>query len=229
MPRVTRLQPAVREVLPLVLRPSTSEPIRARCGGGRGNHRLDLGSIVPAKRPRIERADWPLWPGAVFAVNAASRGVRQDERTHGSVAIVPTSREAEEGLPGEPPVRRDILADFALGYNPPPMRLLVALLVWFLRASAKASPDLVLENLALRQQLATYARAEKRPPLQPSERAFWVALSKAWARWRSPLVIVQPATVIAWHRRAFRAYWRWRPANRGHPHPLRRTERVPSR
>ena len=43
------------------------------------------------------------------------------------------------------PVRRDIRADFALGYNPPAMRLLVALFVWFLRASAKTHPDLVLE------------------------------------------------------------------------------------
>ena len=97
------------------------------------------------------------------------------------------------------------------------MRLLVTMLVWVLRASSRSAPDLVLENLALRQQLTTYARGEKRPPLKPSERAFWVALSKAWIRWRLPLVIVKPATVIAWHRRAFRAYWRWRSGRPGRP------------
>jgi hypothetical protein len=39
---------------------------------------------------------------------------------------------------------------------------------------------------------------------------FWVALSKTWAVWRSVLVIVKPKTVIAWHRRGFQRYWRWR-------------------
>jgi hypothetical protein len=31
-----------------------------------------------------------------------------------------------------------------------------------------------------------------------------------WAVWRSALVIVKPETVIAWHRRGFQRYWRWR-------------------
>ena len=81
------------------------------------------------------------------------------------------------------------------------MRLLVALLVWFLRATLVTRGSLVLENLALRQQLATYARTDKRPRLKPQERAFWVALSRVWQGWRSPLLMVKPATVIAWHRR----------------------------
>jgi hypothetical protein len=97
------------------------------------------------------------------------------------------------------------------------MQLFVALVVWALRASRRSVPDLVLENLALRQQLAACARAGKRPSLGPSERSFWVALSKTWTHWRSPLLIVQPATVIAWHRRAFRAYWRWRSGRPGRP------------
>jgi hypothetical protein len=29
-----------------------------------------------------------------------------------------------------------------------------------------------------------------------------------WPGWRSALAIVKPATVVAWHRRAFRTYWR---------------------
>jgi len=90
------------------------------------------------------------------------------------------------------------------------MRLLVALLVWFLRVVFASRGSLALENLALRQQLATYARLQKRPRLKPQERAFWVALSRVWSEWRSPLVFVKPATVIDWHRRGFRRYWRWR-------------------
>ena len=97
------------------------------------------------------------------------------------------------------------------------MRLLVSLLAWSLRAVLKSRRALALENLALRQQLATYARAQKRPRLRPEERAFWVALSRVWPGWRSPLAFVKPATVIAWHRRGFQRYWRWRSRKPGRP------------
>jgi len=97
------------------------------------------------------------------------------------------------------------------------MRLLVALLVWLLRATFVSRGALALENLALRQQLAAYARSQKRPRLNPEERAFWVALSRVWQDWRSPLAFVRPATVIDWHRRGFRCYWRWRSRKPGRP------------
>jgi putative transposase len=96
-------------------------------------------------------------------------------------------------------------------------RLLFKLLIWSLRALLKSSDSLVIENLALRQQLAAYARCQKRVHVQPQERAFWVALSNAWASWRSALIMVKPATVIAWHRRGFRRYWRWRSRKPGRP------------
>ena len=97
------------------------------------------------------------------------------------------------------------------------MRLLVALLAWFLRAVFTSRGSLALENLALRQQLATYARLQKRPRLKPPERAFWVALSRVWSEWRSPLVFVKPATVIVWHRRGFQRYWRYKSGKPGRP------------
>ena len=94
---------------------------------------------------------------------------------------------------------------------------LLKLIIWSLRALLKFSDSLVIENLALRQQLATYARHQKRVRVQPQERVFWVALSKAWASWRSALIMVKPATVIAWHRRSFQRYWRWRSRKPGRP------------
>jgi putative transposase len=75
----------------------------------------------------------------------------------------------------------------------------------------------VLENLALRQQLATFGRATARPMLRPNERTFWVALSRVWSGWRSCLLVVKPATVIAWHRRGYERYWRWRSGKPGRP------------
>jgi putative transposase len=95
------------------------------------------------------------------------------------------------------------------------MRLLVSLLAWSLRAVLTSRGSLVLENLALRQQLATYARTQKRPRLKPEERGFWVALSRAWQGWRAPLAFVKPATVVKWHRAGFRRYWAWRSRPKG--------------
>ncbi len=69
--------------------------------------------------------------------------------------------------------------------------------------------DLALENLALRQQLVVFKRRHPRPRLRPADRLFWVWLSTVWSGWRDTLMIVKPETVIAWHRQAFRFYWRW--------------------
>ena len=51
-------------------------------------------------------------------------------------------------------------------------------------------------------------RRDRSPRLTPLDRAFWVALSRFWPRWRDTLVIVKPDTVIRWHRKGFRLYWR---------------------
>ena len=64
-------------------------------------------------------------------------------------------------------------------------------------------------ELALRQQLATYAQTRPNPRLTPLDRAFWVALFRLWPRWKEVLVIVKPDTVVRWHRKGFRLYWRW--------------------
>ena len=63
-------------------------------------------------------------------------------------------------------------------------------------------------ELALRQQLAIYAQKQPRPRLTAADRGFWIALRQLWPRWRNALVIVRPETVIRWHRRGFRLYWR---------------------
>src|SRR5215204_1298148 len=66
---------------------------------------------------------------------------------------------------------------------------------------------LVLENLALQQQLAVYRRKRRKPALRWSDRLFWIGLRSARADWKSALVVVRPATVVAWHRRGFAWYW----------------------
>jgi putative transposase len=77
--------------------------------------------------------------------------------------------------------------------------------------------SLVLENLALRQQLAVLRRQAPRPRLRVADRLFWVALARLWPRWREALHLVKPETVIAWHRAGFRLFWRWRSSRGGRP------------
>jgi hypothetical protein len=74
---------------------------------------------------------------------------------------------------------------------------------------AQAAPR--LENVALRHQLNVLHRTQKgRIRLNRADRWFWVWLSKIWSGWRSALVIVKPETVVAWHRKGFRLYWKWK-------------------
>jgi putative transposase len=89
------------------------------------------------------------------------------------------------------------------------MGLLKAVLVLF-RAMLIPKIYLAVENLALRQQLAVCKQSIKRPKLWPRDRVFWVLLSRLWSNWRSALAIVQPETVIRWHRMGFKLYWRWK-------------------
>jgi putative transposase len=67
--------------------------------------------------------------------------------------------------------------------------------------------ELVLENLALRQQLTVVKRTTKRPHLQTRDRLFWIALARIWRNWRTAVVLVQPDTVVRWHRDWLRRRW----------------------
>jgi hypothetical protein len=75
--------------------------------------------------------------------------------------------------------------------------------------------DTSLEILALRQQVAVLKRRRPRPALNGFDRLFWTTLRQLWPRWSDVLIIVKPETVVGWHRRGFRLYWRWRSRRRG--------------
>ena len=87
------------------------------------------------------------------------------------------------------------------------------LLSWLFRLPFLVAGDkqnLILENLALRQQVALLQRHVSRPRPKRWERIFWVLLKRLWPRWESCLAVFQPRTIIRWHRAGFRALWRWR-------------------
>jgi len=81
------------------------------------------------------------------------------------------------------------------------------LLIHAVRAVARGREDLVLENIALRQQVMALKQKRPRPALHDGHRVFWVALRSAWSGWAGSLALVHPDTVVRWHQRRFRRYW----------------------
>ncbi len=89
--------------------------------------------------------------------------------------------------------------------------------IWMLKVILNGLVS-ALESLALRHQLEVLQRNSRRPRLGPSDRALWAVLSRVLPGWRRHRTIVQPATVVRWHRAGWRLYWRWRSSpGRGRP------------
>ena len=89
------------------------------------------------------------------------------------------------------------------------------MLVLFVRLLVLDRTELAAENLALRQQLAALYHRAKRPRLRKRDRIFWAILSRIWPNWRTALLIVQPETVVRWHRAGFKLFWWWKSRRTG--------------
>jgi hypothetical protein len=59
-----------------------------------------------------------------------------------------------------------------------------------------ARRSLLLENLALRQQLVVFKRRRPRPMLNILDKLFWVTAHRIWSEWRNSLIAVTPETVV---------------------------------
>jgi len=68
--------------------------------------------------------------------------------------------------------------------------------------------NLTIENAMLRQQLIVLNRQIKRPQFTKSDRFYLVVLSHFTKFWKQTLHIIQPDTLLCWHRELFRFYWR---------------------
>lgn len=59
--------------------------------------------------------------------------------------------------------------------------------------------DLLMENLALRQQLAVLKARRPKPRLSMPDKLFWVLARRLWSHWKQSLLVVTPETVVRWH------------------------------
>jgi hypothetical protein len=87
---------------------------------------------------------------------------------------------------------------------------------------SRSRSELVLENAFLRQQLIILERQVKRPVLTQRDRVLFVLLASKLRSWKQALVIVQPDTLLRWHRDLFRWVWKRRskPKQKGGRVPL---------
>ena len=74
----------------------------------------------------------------------------------------------------------------------------------------KSKSELVAENALLRHQLIILKRQVKRPACTKTDRMLLVFLARVVRTWKQALYIVQPETLLRWHRELFRLYWKRR-------------------
>ncbi len=72
----------------------------------------------------------------------------------------------------------------------------------------RSKQDLMIENALLRQQLIVLRRHVTRPQLNNTDRALLVLLARKLRTWKSVLFIIQPDTLLRWHRQGFRLFWK---------------------
>lgn len=88
----------------------------------------------------------------------------------------------------------------------------------------RSRSQLVAENALLRQQLIILTRLSKKPRFTRSDRLWLVLLASRVQHWKSTLLILQPDTVLRWHRQGFRLFWKIKSHNRcGRPRLSRDT------
>jgi putative transposase len=74
----------------------------------------------------------------------------------------------------------------------------------------RTKPELIAENALLRQQLIVLERQVKHPTFTRFERSLLVVLARRLPHWKQALLIVKPETLLRWHRRGFKLFWRYK-------------------
>jgi len=86
--------------------------------------------------------------------------------------------------------------------------LRTSLLLATLTDLGRSKSELIAENALLRHQLIILKRQVKRPPITKTDRMLFMLLARVVRTWQQALAIVQPETLLRWHRELFRLYWK---------------------
>ena len=80
----------------------------------------------------------------------------------------------------------------------------------------RSRSELIAENALLRQQLIILKRQVKRPVCTKTDRVLLVLLARVVRTWKQALFIIQPDTLLRWHRELFRLYWKRKSKTHAH-------------
>jgi putative transposase len=87
----------------------------------------------------------------------------------------------------------------------------------FISSVARSHSQLAAENLFLRKQLAFYVERQVKPRRADDATRITLGALPSRIEWRRILMIVKPDTLIGWHRKGFRLFWRRQSKPRGRP------------
>jgi len=101
-------------------------------------------------------------------------------------------------------------------------RQLFGYIRFFIIALLSPRAKLAARLLAAESQMAIHKhrisqKKEPKPIFNPAFRFLWVLFFRFWPDWRSAAHLMQPATILKWHRQGFRLYWRWKSRKSGRP------------
>jgi hypothetical protein len=92
------------------------------------------------------------------------------------------------------------------------LKLLIHVLVSPFKSQARLEAEIVV----LRHELNVLRRrVPSRPKLTVADRVIFVWLYRLYPSLLSAMTIIEPETVMRWHRAGFRLYWRWKSRSRG--------------
>ena len=90
----------------------------------------------------------------------------------------------------------------------------------FVSAFFRNRASLGCELVAIRSQLTFYKESirqkkQPRPRFTPAFRLLWVLLSAVWSGWKPVADLMQPKTVLKWHKQSLRLWWCWKSRSKG--------------
>src|SRR5262245_64137669 len=89
--------------------------------------------------------------------------------------------------------------------------------VMFLRLCLRPTVTIAAENLFLPKQLGLFVERKVKPRRATDSIRFTLARLSRWFDWREALIVVKPDTLVRWHRKGFRLFWKWKSMPRGRP------------
>jgi len=89
--------------------------------------------------------------------------------------------------------------------------------LWLIARLCRSRTAVEAENLFLRKQLALFQERNLRPHRADDSTRWLMSFLSQWFDWRNALVVVKPETLIRWHRKGFRLFWRWKSRSVGRP------------